>query len=309
MPKFAVQMTLETLFISTTESAIDCALYTKGMAVLDHAKEKEFDLSKVAAIGDGANDLPFLALEGLCLAGCPANADEAVKAAVLARGGFVSKFEVYLGFLDFSAQCLQRGVEAIYTDRDQTILDKEEFPGALGLATSLRYSGDSGSPFIYVLTGAGQAENKDFIEVINSFYDLEENKFIAADPHIILSENGGVRVNVLNPSESVNMVQKKNPELLAKVLGPFRNSLVKRLESEIAPKFNLGVTYDYGNQKGNAYIATKQTMVSVNVPRSYADGKPYRNTADAGNYRQEMKEAAVDIAKFINIPFSTLEGE
>src|SRR3989338_6564726 len=194
-------MTLETLFISATDSAIDCALYAKGMALTDHASEHDFNLHHVAAIGDGANDLPFMMLDNLGFIGCPANSDASVKAAVLARGVFVSKFEVYLGFLDFSAQCLQRGVEAIYTDRDQTILDKEEFPGALGLATSLRYSGDSGSPFIYVLTGAGQAENKDFIEVINSFYDLEENKFIAADPHIILSENGGVRVNVLNPSE------------------------------------------------------------------------------------------------------------
>src|SRR3990167_10415127 len=154
-------MTLETLFISATDSAIDCTLYTKGMAVLDHAKEKEFDLGKVAAIGDGANDLPFMMLDNLGFIGCPANSDASVKAAVLARGGFVSKFEVYLGFLDFSAQCLQRGVETIYTDRDQTILDKEEFPGALGLATSLRYSGDSGTPFIYVITGAGEKENKD----------------------------------------------------------------------------------------------------------------------------------------------------
>jgi len=45
------------------------------------------------------------------------------------------------------------------------------------------------------------------------------------------------------------------------------------------------------------------------VPRSYADGKPYRNTADAGNYRQEMKEAAVDIAESMDIPFKILERE
>src|SRR3989338_3777137 len=302
-------MTLETLFISATDSAIDCALYAKGMALTDHASEHDFNLQHVAAIGDGANDLPFMMLDNLGFIGCPANADASVKAAAKEKGGFESKYEVYLGFLDFLGQCVRRNIKAVYTDRDGVLQNKGDFPGAFGFAQSLGSAGRDGNPLIYVLTGAGQAENRDFIKAVNSFFDLADNAEIRADPYIVLTENGGVRVSILDSEKSVNIVQQKNPALFAKVLGPFRDSLVKRLESEIAPKFNLGVTYEYNNQKGNAYVATKQTMVTVNVPRAFADGRLYRNTPEAEAYRTAMKAAAADIAKSIGIQFKVLERE
>jgi hydroxymethylpyrimidine pyrophosphatase-like HAD family hydrolase len=292
-------MTLDTLLISATSSAVDIALFTKKDAVLGFVDESRIPLSKIGAVGDGANDMEFMSIEGLGYIGCPENADQKVKDLVRQRSGLVSEHSLYDGFAQFVTEAGRRGIQLIYADKDGTIVDKGKYePIAERFANLLSHSGQNKNPQIHIITGAGRDQNHDLIEALQPFKDLLlDNPLLAKEPYIVGAENGAIWHSIIDEQDYKFAAHLQDSRLLTYLTGSFTKQLKHDIENGIAPAFELGVTNEYKDQDGKIYIGSKDTMASVNVPRT-------NTRAGVDNFRKtplanELKKAIISLASAI----------
>lgn len=90
------------LALSTSDATYDVGAIglNKATAPDWFLKELGFNSRKIMAFGDSANDLPLLQIAAVGWCGCPSNADDCVKAFVLAKGGVVSEQPLLRGTLE-----------------------------------------------------------------------------------------------------------------------------------------------------------------------------------------------------------------
>jgi len=270
------------LFLSASAHAIDAALATKDAAVTRVAQRLGLSLHQVAVFGDGVNDLPFLALEDVGLRGAPANAQDSVKQTLrrldrtrLCAGAGFS------GFLEFYAECADREIACIITDRDGVLVGTQPEATLESLSRVLLH----GSPAVRILTGSSVGQNHSFLRRFPLAEFAARLDAGESDPWLILAENGSVEVNVCDGTSRL-----AHGGLDADVIAWFRRfscSVISRVEREVLPPLGLGLVSEETAEAGrvgdssSVFVPAKQTMLTFDIPRRLrSDDQEARETRE-----------------------------
>lgn len=294
------------IYIMANKAAIDAAMLTKDKAVDAFSRQHNVPLEMIAAIGDEAIDLPMLTTKGLGLAGTPANGQEKVKEHVSGMGnGIVLPSPGFDGFLEFYSMARKKGITHIISDKDGVLVEKgkaekaEEF---IKLAYSM---GCNGNPFVSVLTGSGVSQNTKFRQQFGLDARLGVNPAISRHPYLLVVESGAIHVNVLT-EEKLNYCRLLDQELLGKLKGPFQEQVLSRLEKEVLPAMGLVWSEDYDDQAEKVYVAPKESMLTINVPRAFKDGSDYRKSRQADELRKATAAIMVQAAQSVGAEYEII---
>lgn len=299
-------MAANRIYLSASTDAVDASVVTKDLAIKSFASSTGIPLSRVAGIGDGANDLPFLRISGLGLVGAPSNAQPAVKEALKAiRGAYISTRSVFEGFLDFYARCCDEGIEVVFTDRNGVLIWNEDGRARARLRQILEGMGQNGRPFIIILTGSSYEQNLDFMRHFHLDASLGVNPRIRENPYIIYAENGAVQIDVLGASAR-NYAATLDKQLLVVLTHDFLHSLLRRIRETILPAFHLELSTDRSDQRSKLYLPPKSTMVTVNLPRAHVGTEDYRQSPGADALRQALLKEMMTTARELRIPYEVL---
>jgi len=299
-------MAANRIYLSASTDAVDASLVTKDFAIRSFASSTGTPLSRVAGIGDSANDLPFLRISGLGLVGAPSNAQAAVKEALKAiPGSYISTKSVLDGFLDFYARCRDGGIEVVFTDRDGVLIWNEDGGARATLRQLLERMGQNGRPFIIILTGSSYEQNMDFMRHFQLDASLGSNPRIRRNPYIIYAENGAVQIDILGGSAR-SYAAALDSHLLEALTGDFLRSLVRNIRERILPAFQLGLSNNGSDQSSKLYLPPKSTMVTVNLPLGHAGLEDYRQNPASDALRQALLGEMVMAAEELHLPYEFL---
>ncbi len=303
---FSMDMTINHITLCTDNAAVDAYILGKGHAVPVFAEQFRIPLHQMASIADGIKDLEFLETPCLGLIGAPANAQPQVKERVTARGSHVSTLETFAAFEEFYAMAGEQGMTHIISDRDGVLKEGKTSWGEQFKALT-REMGTAGKPYVVVLTGSSLDQNLAFAKEYGLDATLGTNPAVQKHPYLLLVENGIIAYNVLTGATR-NGVQSLNPEILAQLKGPFEEEVMRQLRETILPRFRLRESTVYDDQRGAVYVAPKEAMVSLNIPRDFADGrKDYRKSPEAQELRQAMLGIMKSAAERVRIAYHILE--
>jgi hypothetical protein len=294
------------IYLSASTDAVDASLVTKDFAIRNFASSTGTPLSRVAGIGDSANDLPFLRIPGLGLVGAPGNAQAAVKQALRAiPRSYISTKSVLDGFLDFYARCRDEGIEVVFTDRDGVLIWNEDDGARARLKQLLERMGRDGRPFIIILTGSSYEQNVDFMRHFQLDASLASNPRIRQNPYVIYAENGAVHIDILGASAR-NYGAALDSPLLVALTRDFLRSLVGHIREKILPAFRLGLSNSRSDKRSKLYLPPKTTMVTVDLPRAHAGLEDYRQSAVSDALRQALLREMAITAEELHLPYEVL---
>lgn len=293
------------IYISANTAAVDAAMVTKDRAVRGLAEYHKIPLEQLAVIGDEVIDIPMLTIEGIGLAGAPANAQDKVKEAVKARNGFLAQGKVLDGFLEFYEEARNRGITHIVSDRDGVLVRKGDLSRGNEFQSLALQMGTNNNPYVSILTGSGLEQNIEFMEKYGLNANLAENPEVQKFPYLLLAENGTIHANVLT-GKTINYCEALDAVLLAKLKGEFEGTVIKRLEQEVFPMLNLAWSADYNDQAEKIYIAPKQSMSTFNIPRKFKDGSDYRGSENAAILRKAIAGIMAETAEKLGMPYEML---
>ncbi|MBD3314105.1 HAD hydrolase family protein [Candidatus Woesearchaeota archaeon] len=296
----------EKIHLIKNKAAVDATILTKDRAIVKYANFHDIPLENLAAIGDGTTDLPMLTLEGIGLAGAPANSQARVKETVGSLpNGWVSSEEVFDAFIEFYNIARDSGLTNIISDRDGVLKWKNDMRGARDFRQILDYMGNNRNPFVTVLTGSGVTQNLEFMDIYG-FNDpnLRSNKAIRDNPYILLAEGGLIHFDVIH-GETINLCRKLNQDLLDKLKNDFEPEVADKIKSRVLDDFGLEWSSDYNDQEGKIYRPPKQGMVTFNIPRQ-VNNNDYRNTEESEMLRNKIIDIMAETAEEKNIHYEIL---
>ncbi len=284
------------IYLSAATDAVDASLVTKAAAVHRFAREHRIEPEHIGVIGDSANDLPFLEISGLGLIGAPGNAHEKVRQRVAdLRHGVILDGEVLDGFIEFYAMAMERGIRHIFTDRDGVLLWNEKVVDKVELQQLFKNIAPPARPTIHILTGSSVEQNLKFIADTDLDKAAINNAAVCADPYVIMAENGSLHIHLFR--HSVRPPISLNDKLVDQLKGPFQTRVVERLGETVLPEFGLTWTEDPADQVEKCYVAPKRTMVTINIPETFQNGRHYRRSDVAEKLRQAMLDVMVEVAQ------------
>jgi len=291
--------------LSASPDAIDASIFTKDMAVLSLVNEG-VPLAKIAAIGDGENDIPFLTIPGLAIAAAPLNAQDSVKNLVNSLPNGVSlRSESTQGFLDFYELAKSRQLSHIFADRDGVFDWEDDSARKDELFRLFQNMGLDRNPFVFVLTGSSYDQNISFIKKLRIRDAVKDNAAVRKKPFAILAENGAIQISVLS-SEIRDFQQVLDPDFLRLLKTSFEKEVVARLKATVLPRFRLKLTDDHTDQIAKIYIPPKRTMVTINVPKWFRDGSDFRRSPVAQQFREAVLAVMQAVAESLGMPYRLL---
>lgn len=293
------------IYISANTAAVDAAMATKDRAVIGLAEYHRIPLEQLAVIGDEVIDIPMLSIEGIGLAGAPANAQDKVKEAVERRQGYIANGKVLDGFLEFYSEARKRGITHIVSDKDGVLVKKGDLSRGHEFQALAMQMGNANNPYVSIVTGSGMEQNIDFMEKYGLNAGLAKNTEVQKFPYLLLAESGTIHVNVLT-GETINYCEALDPVLLAKLKGEFEAAVKQRLEQEVFPVLRLGWSSEYNDQAEKIYIAPKQSMTTFNIPRKFRDGSDYRGSENAALLRKAIAGIMAETAERLGMPYEML---
>jgi hydroxymethylpyrimidine pyrophosphatase-like HAD family hydrolase len=292
------------VFLSAGSDAVDASPLTKDLAIHKFAQENSLPLEKIAGIGDGVNDLPFLQLNGLGYVGTPKNAQRNVIDVVKnIRNSFVSDKSYCFAFSDFYDACAELGIRYIFSDRDGVLIN-ENNNGYEIISPIFGKMGYEKNPFIIVLTGSSYEQNIGFIKGINKERILGKNENIIKMPFFIYAENGAVQINGLDGS--VRQTEGLDKELINCLRKEFNKIFFEGVKKNILSKFNVSISYKSSSQVSRLYVPKKITMVTVNLPTVHHGITNYRMSKEAEFLREALLNEMVIAAELVSITYSIL---
>lgn len=298
-------MEINHITLCTDNAAVDAYILGKGHAVPVFAEQFGIPLRQIASIADGVKDLEFLETPGLGLIGAPVNAQRQVQERVAALGGHVSALETFAAFTEFYEIAGSKGITHIISDRDGVLKDGKHSWGA-EFRELTRNMGTPGKPYVVVLTGSSLDQNLGFAREYGLDATFATNPAVQRHPYLLLVENGIIAYNVLT-GETRNGVAKLNPALLGILRGPFEDEVLQRLRRDVLPAFGLRESRVYDDQRGAVYIAEKEAMVTLNIPREFADGREgYRKSDEATRLRKAILDTMIAAAKEVGVEYKVL---
>jgi 3-deoxy-D-manno-octulosonate 8-phosphate phosphatase KdsC-like HAD superfamily phosphatase len=285
------------IYLNIDKSGIDAMIMKKDVAVQAFAKTYGVSLGRIAVIGDGNQDIAFLATPGVGLVGCPANAKQKVREYVQSVGGYVANGCCLDGFFEFKDLAKEKGIEVIISDKDGVLVDA----GNLGRADEFRSKmiETRGSSSLTILTGSAVEQNLRFLAAYGLDERLKQDS--GAMPYVLLAENGAIHMHAWDRSKDLNYVERIDQELLAVLKGQFEATVRSRIEQEVLPCFNFSWSRQYNDQDCKVYVPRKESMVTVNVPRSDGMGEGFRSTQRAESFRWKVYEIMEQVAEDIGI--------
>jgi len=299
---------MDRMMIMQGSASVEASIMTKDWAVRAIQQQFGCPLSDIAVVGDEANDLPMLTLDGLALAAAPSNAGDAVLSALESQvNGYVSPFKVCDGFFDIYELAAAKGVKAVITDRDGVLKQGSRVEWGPEFAEIARHMGAHqpyrDQPYIFVVTASGKSQNDKFRQEYGLDRRLAGNLAVQANPWLLFAEAGGVQVNVLT-EEVRSHAGELFPELLTMMKGPFER-VVREVVDRALPSFGLEWSDDYDDQDGKVYhVDDKLCAACFNIPRRFSDGKtPYRGSPDALRFSNMVADAMVETAERLSIPY------
>jgi len=242
-------------------------------------------MGDVGVIGDSANDLPFLLEPGVKVAAAPSNAQSRVKTSLRALNhGLILDGEGLEGFLQFYRHCRTVGVRLIVADRDGVLRWKNDELYLSALGEIYKSMGAPDHPIVVVLTGSSAEQNFRFVSETFIDSSVAQNPKRDSLPPLIYAENGNVIVDIKLHSSHIReqSIAKNEADLL---LGPVRKLLLSELEREVLPRFGMSFTRDPTKQAMCVFLPPKSTMLTVNVPKTFLDGRFFRDSPEAENFR------------------------
>ncbi len=296
------------VFLSAGTDAVDAALITKEHALRAFAAEANLPLGRIGAIGDSVNDLPFLTIAGLGLRAAPLNAQPAVRSAIAALDNCVTLSSMFTeALVEFYREAEERGILYIFADKDGVLIWRDDDTVTYGplLGDLFRNMGSGPHPFIFVLTGSSYEQNLGLLRALRFSPALSMNPSVAAHPFVILAENGAVQINVLT-GEIRERTELVDPALLAIVMGPFKRRICQLVEKEILPAFDLSWSKTGDQQVEQLWIPEKRSIVTINIPKTFHDGRDYRSSSRAEKLRRAILECMVKSATIMSIPYEVL---
>lgn len=300
-------MTSKCIYFSSSTDAVDAALLTKDSALKRFALDMGIPLSHIAGIGDSASDIPFLKLPNLGLVGAPNNAQLIVKQMLgTFERAYIANKDFLDGFLDFYEHCLEAGIKYVFADRDGVLIWKEDLPEKRQLREIIECMGQGGRPFIIILTGSSYEQNLDFMLKYKINSDLAMNARIRENPYIIYAENGAVQINILNGSIR-NYDELLDKEFLRKLKTDFSDALLRSVEKEVLPIFELEFSKEHSNQHSKIYLPPKRTMVTLNIPRTHHGIADYRRNPESNHLREAILREMVEVARDLGLPYEVLQ--
>ncbi len=281
---------MSTIYLAANTNGIDAYIWPKAKTIT----ESGIPLNRASAIGDECIDIAMLSINGLLAVGCPANAQQEVKDAVLRAHGLVSGREDYDGFREFMGYTREKatmsgldiGEVVCFSDKDGVLCGKRDYSRGSEFAKLIRRSGED-YPLMRVITGSTVSQNREsgFMEAYGLTPDnLRGNSAIAKDPYIVLCENGSVRINVLDHRDVI-VSDRLDEEQVRLLTEDCREDVMVRMEQELFPEMNLNWEAEYMRQKDNirgVYAVPKKTMVTFNVPQSL------RTTEEGFKFRKKV---------------------
>jgi hypothetical protein len=296
------------LYLSASTDAVDAALVTIERAVTTFAKANKTPMSKIAGIGDSANDLPFLRVPGLGMRGCPANSQPVVRAEIAKLdSGILLSSSFADGFLEFYELAEKRGISYVFADKDGVLVwkDNDALTHKNALSAVFRGMGLESRPFVFILTGSSREQNVAFIESYNSDGAFASNQKIRELPFIVLAENGALQINVLTREtrEDLSMIDAKFLKLLK---SSFEKRVLTRLEKEVLPRFGLEWGQDASDQADRIWIPPKRTMFTVNLPRTFRGERDYRASRGGEELRRTILNCMIEEADTIGMRYCLL---
>lgn len=293
------------LFLSASTDAVDAALMTKEHAVTNFAAKEGVPLSKVAGIGESVNDLPFLQIPGLGMRGAPLNAQPAVRTALaqLDRSVLLS-VSFSDAFFEFYRLAEQRGISYVFADKDGVLVwsDSEASSQMTALSAVFRNMGTGKFPFVFVLTGSSYDQNLDFIGSYRALGAFEKNPQVKERPFVVLAENGAVQVNVLTGEirEDTFLIDRS---LLNFIKGDFLKQIVIVMEAKVLSRFNLQWSLSAADQIERIWIPPKRTMVTINIPKTFKDGRDYRSSPRGKELSSSILDSMIRVAEMLGIRY------
>ncbi len=295
------------LYLSASTDAVDACWVTKEHAIRSFAKGAKVPLSDIGAIGDSANDLPFMTIPELGLVGAPLNAQPEVRSAISRLKSCIQISSSFLdAFVEFYRVAQKRQIRYVFADKDGVLTWTHISPESLSAVTEVfRSAGLPGCPFVFILTGSSYEQNMEFLELAKLKTALASNPYIAADPFIVLAENGMLRINVLTGEmrEGSEMIDRLR---LAWLKGPFEQELIALVEKEVLPRFGLKWSERADNQVECVWIPRKRTMVTLNIPREFRDGRDYRLSAKSVQLGRAIVSCMVRVAEANGVEYAIL---
>lgn len=287
-------------------AAIDATIFTKDRVVEGVTRYSGKKLEEIAFIGDEIVDLPIIRTCGLGLVGAPSNAQERVIQEVKRLPhGYVSEKRVFDGFVEFYKVAQQRGIKLVLSDRDGVLKEGSDNSRGDDFREILSHMDGELYPYVAVLTGSGYEQNISFRKKYGLDERLKENSFVIKYPYLLLLENGAIHLNILT-GEIKNYLSEIQPELLNILKGEFEQRIRDKMEKEILQKFRLSWSTYYEDQKGKIYHAPKLSMVTFNVPRTFHDGKPYRESVEADNFRDSVLQIMENTAQELGLNYEIM---
>jgi len=294
------------LYLSASTDAVDAALMTKEHAVTGFASKNQIPLTNIAGIGDSANDLPFLQIPSLGLRGSPANAQPVVRAAlanldhsILLSASFTD------GFLEFYRLAEQRGISYVFADKDGVLVWRDSDALSQKLSPIFRNMGKGGYPFVFVLTGSSYEQNLEFIQTSGFDGAFAENPRVQEHPFVVLAENGAVQVNVLTGEIREN-VASINQTLLGYIKSDFQQQILRIMKKEVLPRFDLQWSSTADDQVERIWLPPKRTMVTVNLPKTFRDGRDYRASSRGKELSDSILNSMIRVAQTTGIRYTVL---
>jgi hypothetical protein len=289
-------------------SCIDATILTKDQTLMVLSTRLRIPLSKIGYIGDEVSDLPVFATPGLGFAGAPSNAQKRVVEYISQLpNGYLSTRRVFGGFLDFYEQSGARGMTLVVSDKDGVLKEGADMRWGQVFPKLLREMGAPGKPLIAVLTGSSYQQNLPFMEAYGLDASLRANPNVGEFPELLLLEGGARSVNVLT-GECVDHIGAINPELLAHLKNGFEPECRRLLEQGGLDDSHLaGWSTSYGDQRGKIYVPSdKVSMVTINIPREFRDGRKYRKTPQSEHLRDRILDVMRVVAEKQDIPYLVL---
>jgi hypothetical protein len=295
------------LHLSVGADAIDAAWVTKEYVVRSFSGNSSVPLPEIAAIGDSVNDLPFLTIPGLGLIGAPANAQPHVKAAVIRLNNSVTLTRTFIeGFVEFYQLAQERHLKYIFADKDGVLTGKDRSHNSRrSLSELLRKAGAPGFPFVFVLTGSSYEQNVRFLASTALATAVRHNRYVHAEPFLLLAENGLLSVNVLTGKvrETSELI---NPSCITWLKERFQPALLEQIDKYILPRFGLKWSAANDHQIESVQVPHKRTMVTVNIPREFRDGRDYRTSKEGVHFGAAVLDCMIAIATDEGIDYHVL---
>jgi hypothetical protein len=298
-------MTIKTATLSASTGGVDLNFWTKR----DTLHQTGITPNRMGFFGDGGLDIPALQYPGLFAIGAPANARKQVLEYVASqRHGSITSGTILDGFLEFlqnltlKLQDTNISLEEFLfvTDRDGCITQKRRYERGNEFAQVARTMGTE-NPRLLVLTGSAVYQNRGsgFMQAYGlTPENLGNNKVVRDNPYLMGCENGAILVNVLDHTDTLNLLERLDPSSLEAAITVLRPNVRRRIQEELFDRFSLSGWVDYKEQKDKprgVHENEKEAGVTFNVPPAIRDtpqGDQYR-TAVLDLYEQQCQQLGI----------------